>query len=409
MYDTQQGQEVQIMKLSQRAIMIKPSPTLAIAAKAKALSAQGINVINFSAGEPDFDTPQHIKNAAIAALQQGFTKYTPVGGIDELKEAVCAKLQRENKVQYTKEQILISCGGKHSFYNLAQALIAEEDEVIVPAPYWVSYPPMVELAGGKPVILSTTEEEGFKVRPEALQQAITPKTKAVVINSPSNPTGSAYTRQELEGLADVALRHNIAIISDEIYEKIVYDGFKHVSIASLSKEVKAITVIVSGLSKTYSMTGWRIGYTAGPQELIAAMSRIQSQSTSNPTSFAQKGALDALQGSQAEISVMVREYQKRRDLIVQALTSIKGVSCYTPQGAFYVFPNVRAYLGKHYKSERILDTAHLTNYLLDEAQVAVVPGLEFGVEGYLRLSYPIAPDEIKDGIQRIKEALSKLN
>jgi aspartate aminotransferase len=397
------------MKLSMRAQMVKPSATLAITAKANTLRAQGINVINFSAGEPDYDTPEHIKAAAIAALQQGFTKYTPVGGIDELKEAICAKLQRENNVQYTKEQIIVSCGGKHSFYNLAQALLDEGDEVIIPAPYWVSFPPMVELARGKPVIISTSEEEGFKVRPEALQQAITPKTIAVVINSPSNPTGSAYTRQELEGLADVALRHNIVIISDEIYEKIVYDGFEHVSIASLSKEVKSITVIVSGLSKTYSMTGWRIGYTAGPQELIAAMNRIQSQSTSNPTSFAQKGALDALQGSQAEIAVMVREYQRRRDLIVQALTSIEGVSCYTPQGAFYVFPNVGAYLGKHYKSERIPDTTHLTNYLLDEAQVAVVPGVEFGAEGYLRLSYPIAPAEIKDGIQRIKEALSKLN
>ena len=388
--------------------MIKPSPTLAIAAKAKALNAQGIKVINFGAGEPDFDTPRHIKAAAITALEQGFTKYTPVGGIDELKEAIGAKLLRENKVHYTREQILVSVGGKHSFYNLAQALVDEGDEVIIPAPYWVSYPPMVELAGGKAIIVPTTEADGFRLSPTALQKAITKKTVAVVLNSPSNPTGSAYNRRELEGLAEVALQHGIAIISDEIYEKIVYDGFEHVSIASLSDEVKAITVIVSGVSKTYSMTGWRIGFTAGPSNLIAAMNRIQSQSTSNPTSFAQKGAIDALQGSQAEIAVMVAEYEKRRDLILQGLTSIEGVTCCKPQGAFYVFPNVSAYLSRRYKGEQIKNTTQLTDYLLDEVQVAVVPGIEFGAEGYLRLSYPIARDEITEGVRRIKEALSKL-
>jgi aspartate aminotransferase len=396
------------MKLSKRARMIKPSPTLAITAKAKAMRAQGIDVISFGAGEPDFDTPQHIKDAAIAALQEGFTKYTPVGGIDELKEAICKKLQRENRVQYQKENILVSCGGKHSFYNMAQAFIDEGDEVIIPAPYWVSYPPMVELAGGKPVIVTTSEEEGFKLTPDALEKAITPKAKALVINSPSNPTGSAYTRKELEELTEVALRHKIFIISDEIYEKIVYDGFEHVSIASLSDEVKELTIILNGVSKTYSMTGWRIGYTAGPKELIVAMNNIQSQSTSNPTSFAQKGALDALQGSQAEVSVMVEEYQRRRDLICKGLTAITGISCYKPQGAFYVFPNVGAYLGKEYKGERIADTSQLTSYLLDEARVAVVPGVEFGAEGFLRLSYPIAPEVITEGIARIKEALARL-
>jgi aspartate aminotransferase len=304
---------------------------------------------------------------------------------------------------------LVSCGGKHSFYNLAQALIDDGDEVIIPAPYWVSYPPMVVLAGGEPVIVDTSEEDGFKLLPDALKQAITPKTKAVVINSPSNPTGSAYTREELEGLAEVASQQKIFIISDEIYEKIAYDGFEHVSIASLEEEVKAITITVSGLSKTYSMTGWRIGYTAGPKELIAAMENIQSQSTSNPTSFAQKGALDALLGSQAEIAVMVEEYQRRRDLILKELASIQGVSCYRPQGAFYVFPNIGAYLGKRHKGERIKDSADLTGYLLDEACVAVVPGVEFGAEGYLRLSYPIPSDVIKEGIARIKEALARLS
>ncbi|MBN1255112.1 MAG: pyridoxal phosphate-dependent aminotransferase [Deltaproteobacteria bacterium] len=397
------------MKLSKRAHMIKPSPTLAITAKASAMRAQGIDVISFSAGEPDFDTPQHIKAAAITALQEGFTKYTPAGGIDELKQAICAKLQQDNNVQYQKENILVSCGGKHSFYNVIQALIDEGDEVIIPAPYWVSYPPMVALADGRPVIVSTSEQEEFKLRPETLTSAITPKTKAVVINSPSNPTGSAYTRTELEGLAAVALQHKIAIISDEIYEKIVYDGYQHVSIASLGDEIKTITIIINGVSKTYSMTGWRIGYTAGPQELIAAMNRIQSQSTSNPTSFAQKGALDALQGSQQEVLEMVDEYQRRRDIMWEGLTSIKGVSCYKPQGAFYVFPNVAAFFGTEHKGGQIQDSAQLTAYLLEEARVAAVPGVEFGAEGYLRLSYPIAPETIKKGIQRIKEALSKLN
>lgn len=401
-------QEVSSVKLSKRAQMVKPSPTLAITAKAKAMRAQGIDVISFGAGEPDFDTPQHIKAAAISALQEGFTKYTPVGGTDELKEAICAKLQRDNKVRYQREHILVSCGGKHSFYNVAQALIDHGDEVIIPAPFWVSYPPMVELAGGKPVIVPTSEEEGFKLRPDVLEGAITPKTKAVVINTPSNPTGAAYSRAELEGLAEVALKNNISIISDEIYEKIVYDGFEHVSIASLGKEVQAITIIVNGVSKTYAMTGWRIGYTAGPQELIAAMNRLQGQSTSNPTSFAQKGAFEALQGSQAEVSTMVAEYQRRRDLSWKAITSIEGISCYKPQGAFYCFPNVGAYLGVGHKGKQIKDTAQLTDYLLDEARVAVVPGVEFGAEGYLRLSYPIAPEVIKEGIQRIKEALARL-
>jgi aspartate aminotransferase len=397
------------MKLSQRAQKIKPSPTLAITARAKAMRAQGIDVISFGAGEPDFDTPQHIKAAAIAALQDGFTKYTPAGGIEELKEAICEKLHRENGVQYYNENIIVSCGGKHSFYNVAQAFIDDGDEVIIPAPYWVSYPPMVELAGGTPVIVDTPETEGFKLLPEDLEKTVTPRTKAVVINTPSNPSGTAYTHTELEGLAEVALKHKVFIISDEIYEKIVYDGFEHVSVASIGEEVKALTIIINGVSKTYAMTGWRIGYTAGPQELIEAMNRIQSQSTSNPTSFAQKGALDALQGSQAEIAIMVEEYQRRRDLMWEGLTAIEGISCYKPQGAFYCFPNVNTYLGKDYQGSQITDTAQLTGYLLDEARVAVVPGADFGAEGFLRLSYPIAPDAITQGVERIREALARLD
>jgi len=397
------------MKLSRRVQQIKPSPTLAITAKAKAMRAQGVDVISFGAGEPDFDTPDHIKDAAIKALQEGFTKYTAVGGIDELKDAIVEKLQGENDVTYTPDQVIVNCGGKHSFYNLAQAIIDDGDEVIIPAPYWVSYPPMVTLAGGKPVIVATSEEKNFKLTPEAFQEAITTRTKAVVINSPSNPTGSAYTREELAKLAEIALRGNILIISDEIYEKIVYDGFQQVSVASLADDIKKMTIILNGVSKTYSMTGWRIGYAAGPPEIIAAMSRVQGQSTSNPTSFAQIGALAALRGPQDQIHVMMEEYQKRRDVTWEFLTAIEGISCYKPVGAFYVFPSVDAHLGRTYEGTVIKTSSDLTSYLLDEARVAVVPGVDFGMEGHLRLSYPIAPEVIQEGVRRIQEALNRLD
>ena len=397
------------MKLSRRSQKVKPSPTLAITAKAKAMRTQGIDVISFSAGEPDYDTPQHIKDAAIKALQEGFTKYTPAGGINELKDAITEKLLKENKIHYKRDQILISCGGKHSLYNVAQALINDGDEVIVPAPYWVSYPPIIMLAGGKPVILSTSEEEGFRLSPEALKGAITPKTKAMIINSPSNPTGSAYTRRDLEKLAEIALKHKIYIISDEIYEKIVYDGFEHVSIASLGEEIKNTTILVNGVSKTYSMTGWRIGYTAGSREIIEAMDKIQSQSTSNPTSFAQMGALAALCGTQENIMLMAEEYQRRRDLIWESLMLINDISCYKPLGAFYVFPNIGVYLGRRFKGKKLEDSSQLSSFLLDEARVAVVPGIDFGAEGYIRLSYPISPKVIQEGVKRIKEALSLLD
>ena len=397
------------MKLSRRSQKVKPSPTLAITAKAKAMRTQGIDVISFGAGEPDYDTPQHIKEAAIQALQEGFTKYTPAGGINELKDAITEKLLKENKIHYKRDQILISCGGKHSLYNVAQALINDGDEVIVPAPYWVSYPPIIMLAGGKPVILSTSEEEGFRLSPEALEESITSKTKAMIINSPSNPTGSAYTRRDLEKLAEIALKHKIYIISDEIYEKIVYDGFEHVSIASLGEEIKNITLLVNGVSKTYSMTGWRIGYTAGSREIIEAMDKIQSQSTSNPTSFAQMGALAALCGTQENIMLMAEEYQRRRDLIWESLMLINDISCYKPLGAFYVFPNIGVYLGRRFKGKKLEDSSQLSSFLLDEARVAVVPGIDFGAEGYIRLSYPISPKVIQEGVKRIKEALSLLD
>ena len=388
---------------------MKPSPTLAINAKAKAMQAQGIRVVSFGAGEPDFDTPENIKRAAIKSIEEGFTKYTAVGGIDELKDAVIQKFQRDNQLTYKRSQILISCGGKHSFYNLAQALFDRGDEVIIPAPYWVSYPPMVALAEATPVIIETKEENGFKVTPEDLKKAATPRTKALVLNSPSNPTGSAYTKKELEKIAEVAISHKFFVISDEIYEKIVYDGFEFRSIASLGEEIKGRTIIVHGVAKTYAMTGWRIGYTAGPEEIISAMSNIQSQSTSNPTSISQKASVEALIGPQEEVKKMVSAFTERRNYIVDRLNEISGVSCFKPTGAFYVFPNFSEYYGKSYQGKKISNSTELADYFLDVAKVAVVPGVEFGADPFERLSYATSMKDIREGIDRIEEALKKLS
>jgi aspartate aminotransferase len=394
--------------LSSRARSLKPSPTLAINAKAKAMQAQGIRVVSFGAGEPDFDTPGNIKRTAIKAIEDGFTKYTAVGGIDELKDAVIQKFQRDNQLTYKRPQILISCGGKHSFYNLAQALFDRGDEVIIPAPYWVSYPPMVALAEAKPVILETREEDGFKVTPENLKKAITSRTKALVLNSPSNPTGSAYTKKELEEIAEITLSHGFFVISDEIYEKIVYNGFEFRSIASLGEAIKNRTIIVHGVAKTYAMTGWRIGYTAGPEEIISAMSNIQSQSTSNPTSISQKASVEALIGPQEEVKKMVSAFSHRRNYIVDRLNEIPGVSCFKPIGAFYVFPNFSEYYGRSHQGKKINNSTELADYLLDVAKVAVVPGIEFGADPFERLSYATSMEDIQEGIARIEEALKKL-
>lgn len=394
--------------LSNRAKSLKPSPTLAINAKAKSMQAQGISVISFGAGEPDFDTPENIKEAAKKALDAGFTKYTPVGGIDDLKDAIIKKFQRDNQVTYKRSEIIVSCGGKHSFYNLAQAIFDQGDEVIVPAPYWVSYPPMVALANGTPVIAETTEKNEFKITPDELKKAITPKTKALILNSPSNPTGSAYTKKELEKISEIALSKNFFVISDEIYEKIVYDGFEFTSIASLSEEMKKRTIIVHGVAKTYAMTGWRIGYTAGSEEIIAAMNNIQSQSTSNPTSIAQKASVEALAGPQNEVEKMVTAFGQRRNYIVDRLNKIPGVSCYKPVGAFYVFPNFSSYYGKSYQDKKIENSTHLADFFLDVARVAVVPGVEFGADPFERLSYATSMEEIKEGLDRLEESLKKL-
>lgn len=394
------------MTLSKRASGIKPSPTLAIDAKAKALKAQGIDIVGFGAGEPDFDTPDNIKEAAIKAISDGFTKYTPVSGIDELKDAIIEKFKRENDITYDRSEIIVSCGAKHSLYNIAQALFDPGDEILIPAPYWVSYPDQVILNDAIPVIVKTGDD--FLLTPELLKEKITSRTKALIINSPSNPTGMAYGRKNLESIAEIVLKHKIYVISDEIYEKIIYDRFEHVSIASLSKEIKALTLVVNGLSKSHSMTGWRIGYTAGPKEIISAMSNIQSQSTSNPTSIAQKAAVEALRGPQDFVKKMVEEFDRRRRYIVERLNKINGVSCMMPRGAFYAFPKVSSLYGKSFDGKVIKDSYDLAGYLLEEAKVAIVPGEPFGADDYIRLSYATSMKNIEKGLDRIEEALNKL-
>jgi aspartate aminotransferase len=400
---------IEMTVLSNRARSLKPSPTLAINAKAKSMQAQGIHVVSFGAGEPDFDTPQNIKQAAKKAIDDGFTKYTPVGGIDDLKDAIIKKFQRDSGLTYKRSEIIVSCGGKHSFYNLAQAIFDQGDEVIVPSPYWVSYPPMVALANAMPVIVETEEKNEFKITPDELKKAVTPKTKALIINSPSNPTGSAYTKGELEKIAEMAISKNFFVISDEIYEKIVYDGFQFTSIASLGDEMKKRTIIVHGVAKTYAMTGWRIGYTAGSDEIISAMNNIQSQSTSNPTSISQKASVEALIGPQNEVEKMVSAFGQRRNYIVDRLNKIPGVSCYKPVGSFYVFPNFSSYYGKSYQGKKIENSTMLADYFLDVAKVAVVPGVEFGADPFERLSYATSMEDIKEGLNRIEEALKKLS
>jgi len=394
--------------LSERARALKPSPTLAISAKEKVLRAQGLDIAGFGAGEPDFDTPQHIKQAAIDAINKGFTKYTPVAGIEPLKDAIIEKFKNDNGLTFKREEVIISCGGKHGLYNLFQALFQEGDEVIIPTPYWVSYPPMVELAGAKPVIVDTREEDDYQVTGDLLKKYITNKTKGIILNYPSNPVGSVYTVENLTQIGKLAVEHNLYIISDEMYEKLVYDGYKHTSIASIDKAFKERTIISNGVSKAYSMTGWRIGYTVGQKEIISAMSNIQSQSTSNPTSISQYAALAALTGPQDFIAMMVNEFQKRRDYLVAELTSIPGVTCYNPRGAFYVFPNFSALMGKKYKDKVIETSAALTELLLEEFHTAVVPGAEFGKEGYLRLSFATSMEVIKKGVERIKKAAAAL-
>ncbi len=396
------------MGIAKRAQAIKPSPTLATAAKAKAMKAQGIDVVDFGVGEPDFDTPENVKQCGIKAIQSGFTKYTPAGGTDELKEAVVLKFKKDNGLDYEKNQVLISCGAKHSLYNIAEALFDPGDEVIIPSPYWVSYPDQVILNDAVPVIVETTEEEGFKLSARKLEAAVTKKTKALILNSPSNPTGLAYDKKTLEEIAAVAVKHGFYVISDEIYEKLIYDGFKHYSIASLGPEIKALTIVVNGVSKSHAMTGWRIGYAAGPKDVITAMANIQSQSTSNPTSISQKAAVEALRGPQDFIGTMNAEFDKRRQYMIGRLNKINGMSCLMPVGAFYAFPRVSALFGKSAGGKRMANSSDLAAYLLEEAKVALVSGDAFGADAYLRLSYATSLENITKGLDRIEQAVGKL-
>jgi len=396
------------MKLSHRISTIKPSPTLAITMKANALKAEGRDIIGFGAGEPDFDTPENIKQAAIKAIADGFTKYTPVGGTDELKDAIIGKLSRDNGLDYRRNQVVVSCGAKHSLYNLAQVLFEEGDEVIIPAPYWVSYADIVILTGAKPIIVQTSEEKDFKMLPHQLKAAISDRTRAVILNSPSNPTGAAYEKAEIQALAEVLEGTDILVISDDIYEKILYDGAKFFSIASCGENLYKRTIVVNGVSKTYAMTGWRIGYAAGPEEIVSAVTKLQSQNTSNPTSIAQKAAVEALNGEQTAVGQMVGEFEKRRNVIVEALNGIPGLTCRKPRGAFYVFPNVEKIFGKTFDGKIINGSSDLAAYLLDAANVAVVPGADFGDDRYMRLSYATSMALIEEGVRRIKTAIEKL-
>jgi aspartate aminotransferase len=397
------------MKLSDRTKLIKPAVTLAIAAKAQKLRSQGVDLVNFSAGEPDFDTPERIKEATRQALRKGMTKYTEVRGIEPLREAIAEKYRRELGLSYDRDEVLVSCGAKHALYNVFQALLDPGDEVIVPSPYWVSYSDMAHLAGAVPKILPTSEAAGFKVTPQDLERALTPRTRAFVLNSPCNPTGAAYSKNDLQSLSRVLEAHTCVILSDDIYDKIVYDDFRFENIVSVNPKLRDRTVIFNGVSKTYAMTGWRIGYAVGPKETIAAAGKIQSQSTSNATSIAQAAALEAVGGPQDEVKTMVREFHKRRDVIVERLSAIAGIRCFKPEGAFYVFPNIRSVLGRQAGGKKIEAASDFADYLLEEARVAGVPGEDFGSKENIRFSYATSLEEVEKGCDRIREAIGKLD
>ena len=397
------------MKLSNRVLELKPSATLTITAKAKELKAQGIDVIGFGAGEPDFDTPDNVKEEAIKAIEDGFTKYTVVGGIEELKEAIVNRLKQDHGLNYKKEEIIISCGAKHTLYNLTQALFEKGDEVIIPSPYWVSYPDQITLTGAKPVILETYEDNQFKIVPEELKSCIGENTKALILNYPNNPTGSTYNEDELRVIVDICLENDLIIISDEIYEKIVYGDLKHTPVATLSEEAKKATFLVNGVSKSHSMTGWRIGFAAGDKNVISAMSKLQGQSTSNPTSIAQMAAVEALNGPQKIVSERTREFQRRKNYIVTRLNNIEGFHCFDPLGAFYVFPSIHGFIGKQHNGKVINNSIEFTEFLLEVAKVAVVPGIAFGKENFLRISYATSMKNIEEGMDRIEEAVSLLS
>ncbi len=394
--------------LTERVNRIGMSPTLRITARAQQMKAQGVDVVDFSVGEPDFPTPDPVNRAAKAALDAGFTKYTANDGIPELKRAICEKLERENNLPYSPEEVIVSPGAKANLFHLALSLFEPGDDVLIPTPCWVSYPDQVRVAGANAVFVPTREEEGFRLQARDLQAAITPNTKALVLNYPCNPTGATYSREDLEGLAEVCVKEQVLVLSDEIYEKLLYDGRRFVSIASLGEAIRKISVVVNGFSKAFSMTGWRLGYAAGPKEIISACSKIQSHATSNATSFVQKAAVEALRSCSTDVERMRQEFERRRNAIVYRLQSIPGLSCGTPSGAFYVLPNVSAYLDKEFHGAPVRNTYGLAYYLLKEAHVAVVPGEAFQAGEHLRLSFASSMDRIEEGLRRIARALARL-
>jgi len=394
--------------LSQKINKIQPSATLSITAKAKQLKSKGIKVIGFGAGEPDFDTPQNVKQKLIEALNKGLTKYTPTAGIPELKQAIVEKLKQENNLEYTPDEVIVCCGAKHAIFNAVCTLVDDGDEVLVPSPYWVSYPEMVNFAGGKFIPIPTDEKTNFKITSEILKKYITSKTKLLILNYPSNPTGMTYTKEELEDIAKVLVENQIYCISDEIYEKLLYDGLTHTSIASLNEEIKKLTITINGLSKAYSMTGWRVGYACGPKEIVKAMNNLQDHSTSNITTFVQYASVEALKNSAQFVSMMVSEFEKRRNYIVEEINKISYLKTIKPQGAFYVWVNIKELKGKKFNGQVITDSLKLSEILLEEAKVAVVPGFAFGDDDYIRLSYATSLEDIKEGIENIKNFVTKL-
>lgn len=381
------------MSVSARIGDIAESPTLALNAKAKELKSKGIDVVNFTAGEPDFDTPENIKKAAVDAINAGFTKYTQTAGTPELRKAIAEKLKKENGLDYRPEHVIVSCGGKHSLYNAIMTICNPGDEIIIPSPYWVTYPEQAKLADAKTVIVETKKEGGFRLRASDVEERVSKKTKVIIINSPNNPTGAVYGKDELKKIASIAAENDIYVISDEIYEHLVYEG-EHVSIAGLGPDIKEKTITINGAAKSYAMTGWRIGWAAGPEDVINGMTKIQSQTTSNPTSIAQMAYLEALKGDQSSVKKMAAEFRKRRDLIVKKLNEIQGISCPKPGGSFYVFPDISG-INK--------SSMEFSEKLLEKAKVAVVPGLAFGHEGHVRISYACSEETIKKGIERINE------
>lgn len=397
------------LQLAKRLKSVKPSATLSLNAKARALQAKGADVLSFAAGEPDFDTPVHIKDAAKAALDAGFTKYTATGGIPELKAAIVEKFKRENALSFTPEQTIVTVGGKHALFNAFQALLSPGDEVVIFAPYWVSYPDMVRLADGVPVIVETDAQDKWTPDPKELRRALSPRTRAVIFNSPSNPTGAVIPKEGLEALADVLRGHDCLLISDDIYERLLYVPGPFVNVANLGADLAARTLVVNGLSKAYAMTGWRLGYAAGPKELIAGMQMVQDQSTSNAASIIQKAAIAALNGPNEPVEQMVKAFHGRRDRMVKGLNAIPGVRCLEPDGAFYCFPDVGQLIGKSYKGQPITGSIQLSEILIDDFLLAAVPGEPFGAEGFLRLSFATSDEKIDKGLARLADFVSKLS